>query len=189
MTLLSPKIVEDIVTYGFAVLDGVLGETTCTKLMQDALTVAFPTAFDGRCVILLNSISIFFRRDRAISFFRGVVNLLITTSKAVAEQRGIGHDYFSDLTTDEVRFLVGNPIPEDAREPHGLVAVIFLNPNWQRDFGGELELSPLMPNTSAKIPPVFDRIVIYHGICYPVMLPARSISLSCTLVYKKSPSI
>ena len=108
---------------------------------------------------------------------------------SVAEIGGMGRDFFARLRTDQVRLLIGDPIPEETGEMDGLTAVIFLNPNWQSDFGGELELTPLTPGTQAKIPPAFDRLVIYHNTCYPVMLPSRGICLSATLVYKKLSSV
>ena len=130
------------------------------------------------------------RTEHALNYWTKVVNLLIATSKSIEDLGGMGGKPFSEITTEDAKIAVGDPIPLEGNNTCGLAAVIFLNKNWEIDFGGELELTPLVPlaqNGTVKIPPVFDRFVMYNpNVVHPVIHTARRISLSCTLIYKKT---
>ena len=113
---------------------------------------------------------------------------MLTSVIAMGKTRTIDSrisNILSNITLGEISIVKGDPTPMEGEEFQSLVAVIFLNRDWRYSDGGELQLHPLEPYTFAKISPVFDRVVIYpNNQLSPVILPAKRISLSFTMVFK-----
>ena len=100
-----------------------------------------------------------------------------------AKSRGV-NNILSKIRGRYFGLEISNNVPNEKTQMPGLTTTLFLNKNWSiENDGGELRLNPTK-YTSAKIPPLFDRVVFYpQHITNPKIFTTSKINKYCTITY------
>ena len=190
---------------GYAVVDGVLGETWCHLLRDDIITLA------ERRLLGRNATHLVRRGTTSLL----VKNNIFETEIGAHEEARVNAPHLATLYADKtlrdrLRDCVGGPLRSQSLKVqlnHGnggcfplhfdgdpalddrvVTAVLYLNPDWSESHGGHLQLVPF-PERPVDVAPLFDRLVLFasHDTLHRA-LPSQSVRFCVTLwFYRTAP--